>query len=291
MTPAGAVTTASQVPDCRLGVLAFGDSITNGGGELQCGVALQSWALWVARALGLPFTVYATDGARVDDVVRRQIPAFAQTNAHSGSRYDLGCLYVGVNDVRAPGWNAAAFESELREGLGFLRAGCDRVLTLTAPLDLGRPRAGAKVHDLNDAIEQAAAELGVLVVDLRSFRARNHVMADHVHPTAFGQIAIAERALEVLQRDGMMAAVRPSSLIRFETTRRRRLRGDATYVYRHAKVSVHAWLAGGFPRGREGTDVTSSRWTQRIDISSEITRSGCARPPRSPRAGGGRERA
>src|SRR5207248_2260352 len=33
---------------CRLGVLAFGDSITNGGGELQWGVALQSWALWVA---------------------------------------------------------------------------------------------------------------------------------------------------------------------------------------------------------------------------------------------------
>ena len=49
----------------RLGVLAFGDSITNGGGELQWGVALQSWALWTARALGLPFTSFAADGARV----------------------------------------------------------------------------------------------------------------------------------------------------------------------------------------------------------------------------------
>ena len=48
----------------RVGLLAFGDSITNGGGELQWGVALQSWAMWVARALGLPFTTYATDGAR-----------------------------------------------------------------------------------------------------------------------------------------------------------------------------------------------------------------------------------
>ena len=47
-----------------LGVLALGDSITNGGGELQWGVALQSWALWVARGLGLPFTTYAVDGAR-----------------------------------------------------------------------------------------------------------------------------------------------------------------------------------------------------------------------------------
>ena len=53
-----------QGEDCRLGVLAFGDSITNGGGELQWGVALQSWALWVARGLGLPYTTYAVDGAR-----------------------------------------------------------------------------------------------------------------------------------------------------------------------------------------------------------------------------------
>jgi hypothetical protein len=58
--------TVGTEPDqaCRLGVLAFGDSITNGGGELQWGVALQSWALWVARSLGLPFTGYAVDGAR-----------------------------------------------------------------------------------------------------------------------------------------------------------------------------------------------------------------------------------
>src|SRR5690242_21636132 len=80
--------------DCRLGVLAFGDSITNGGGELQWGVALQSWALWVARGLGLPYTGYATDGARVGDVLGAQIPAFV---ARSDGRYDLGCLYIGVN--------------------------------------------------------------------------------------------------------------------------------------------------------------------------------------------------
>src|SRR5262249_59859996 len=52
------VTVPTGPRECRLGVLAFGDSITNGGGELQWGVALQSWALWVARALGVPFTSY-----------------------------------------------------------------------------------------------------------------------------------------------------------------------------------------------------------------------------------------
>jgi hypothetical protein len=60
----------------RMGVLAFGDSITNGGGELQWGVALQSWALWLARGLGLPYSGYAVDGATAADVVGEQIPAW-----------------------------------------------------------------------------------------------------------------------------------------------------------------------------------------------------------------------
>jgi hypothetical protein len=68
-------------------------------------------------------------------------------------------------------------------------------------------------------------------------------MTDHVHPTAFGQIAIAQRAVAVLSRDGMRVAVDPASLISYETTRWRRLRSDATYTYRHAKVSLRAaWV-------------------------------------------------
>src|SRR5438270_6600665 len=105
----------------RLGVLAFGDSITNGGGELQWGVALQSWALWVARGLGLPFTSFAVDGARADDVVGEQIPAFMQ-RSESGARYQLGCLYIGVNDVRSVEWDDVAFERAFRSALEFLRA-------------------------------------------------------------------------------------------------------------------------------------------------------------------------
>ena len=93
------------------------------------------------------------------------------------------------------------------------------MLTATVPLDLGRPRAGAKVGEVNAAIEASARRNGALVLDLRGFGARNLLMADHVHPTAFGQIAIAERALDVLAADGMEVRVRPSSLIHFETTR------------------------------------------------------------------------
>jgi lysophospholipase L1-like esterase len=233
-------------------VLAFGDSITNGGGELQWGVALQSWAQWVARALGLPFTSYAVDGARARDVVWEQIPSFARRSVRPDARYDLGCLYIGVNDVRAVDWDAVAFEDDFRRALSLLGERCDRVLAVGAPLDLGRPRAGAKVGELNRAIERAAREAGALFLDLHDFGARNLVMTDHVHPTAFGQIWIAERALGELEADGVAVRVAPHSLIGFERTWWKRLRGDLVYVYRHAKVSARsaallaAARAGGF---------------------------------------------
>jgi lysophospholipase L1-like esterase len=239
---------AGEGRDCRLGVLAFGDSITNGGGELQWGVALQSWALWVARGLGLPYSGFARDGAMVGDVLAEQIAAHARLPAAQGGRYDLGCLYIGVNDVRALDWDADRFERDLRRALEYLAQRCDRVLAVTAPRDLGRPRAGAKVGELNTVIARSARCCGALVLDLSSFGARNQVMTDHVHPTAFGQIAIAERAVSVLEEDGMSVVVRPSALISYETTRWRRLRADATYSYRHLKVSLHA--AAVLARGR-----------------------------------------
>jgi lysophospholipase L1-like esterase len=238
--------------ECRLGVLAFGDSITNGGGELQWGVALQSWAMWVARGLGLPLSNYAADGALVGDVLGDQIPAFERREAHRGARYDLGCVYIGVNDVRGFDWEVSRFERDFAEAVRFLAERCDRVLAVTAPLDLGRPRAGAKVRDLDAVVERVAPEHGALLLDLRSFGARNVLMADHVHPTAFGQVAIAERALEVLERDGMQVVARPSSLISYNTNWWRRLRADATYAYRHLKVSVRAVAIVAWLRMRGG---------------------------------------
>jgi lysophospholipase L1-like esterase len=224
----------------RLGMLAFGDSITNGGGELQWGVALQSWALWTARALGLPFTSFATDGAGVAEVAGAQLAAARERSAHPEARYDLGCLHIGVNDVRSLDWDPEAFAANLRTVVDFLAASCDRVVALTIPLDLGRPRAGAKVEVANAAIEAEAGRAGATLVDLRDFRGRNVLMADHVHPTAFGQVAIAERVVDALAAAGATAFVRPSELIRYETTWTGRLRGDLTYTYRHAKVSGRA---------------------------------------------------
>ena len=139
----------------------------------------------------------------------------------------MGCLYIGVNDVRALDWDASRVRRSFSDALRFLSERCDRVLAVTAPLDLGRPRAGAKVGELNATIEAAAAAHDALVLDLSVFGARNQVMTDHVHPTAFGQVAIAERALDVLAaRQDAACASGPVALIRYETTRWQRLRGD-----------------------------------------------------------------
>lgn len=222
------------------GVLALGDSITNGGGELQWGVALQSWAQWLARGLGLPFTSHAIDGATVADVLSIQIPRHERDSARPGARFDVGCLYIGVNDVRGAGWDADAYAAGLDRALRWLGERCDRRLVCTLPLDLGRPPA-VGVPEINRIVRAAAGRHGALVLELSDFGARNQVMVDHVHPTAFGQIAIAERALRVLATDGLPTRVAPSSLIAYETTRWRRLRGDWTYAYRHGKVSLAAW--------------------------------------------------
>lgn len=222
----------------RLGVLALGDSITNGGGELQWGVALQSWALWTARGLGLPYSPLAADGATVEDVVDRQIPLFTRTTANPADRYDLGCLYIGTNDLRLPGFDPARFERRHDEALAFLRERCDRVLTLTIPLDMGRPRNPGLIERVNRTIERSASSHDALVLDLRRFGGRGVMMADHVHPTALGQVAIAERALDLLAAAGLERRVDPTQLVSYRTTRWGRVRGDLTYAYRHLKADL-----------------------------------------------------
>jgi lysophospholipase L1-like esterase len=231
---------ATADADCRLGVLAFGDSITYGGGGMQWGVALQSWALWLARGLGLPYTGYAVNGAAAHDVLDQQIPAFERVGPGPEARFDVGCLYIGVNDVRRFDWSQETFAHFHGPALRYLTERCSRTLAVTAPLDLGLPRAGRKVQDLNAVIEGHATRAGALLVDLSDFRARNHMMADRVHPTALGQIAIAERALDALAADGLRTRLHPASLIDYETTWRGRLRGDFDYVYRSARELASA---------------------------------------------------
>jgi hypothetical protein len=186
----------------------------------------------------MPYSGYAIDGARVEDVLEIEIPRFQAVDR--GADYDLGCLYVGVNDVRGLDWDAAAFERGYGRALGFIAERAERVLVATIPLDLGRPRAGAKVAEANACVESAAADAGALVLDLRGFRGRRLLMADQVHPTAFGQVAIACKALELLAADGMEVRADPWDLVSWEETALGRVRGDTTYAYRRIKEEAKA---------------------------------------------------
>jgi hypothetical protein len=206
-------------------------------------VALQSWALWTARGLGLPYTPYAVDGARVDDVVDHQIPLFLRVNADPAARYALGCLYIGTNDSRHPDWDPVRFEQRLDEAFGFLVARCARVLTATLPRAMGRPPNPAAISTANAVITSVAARHGVLVLDLADFGARNLIMFDHVHPTAFGQVAIAERALARLAADGMEVRISPSALLFPNQSWFGALYGDLLYSFRCARCRLSEWCA------------------------------------------------
>lgn len=172
-------------------MVALGDSITRGrGGAPALGVHPQSWAQWVAEALGLPFSNLAVDGAQAGDIVRGQLPRLA-------GPYDLATLYVGANDARGVAFDAVAFARDVEKIAAALRPQATRVLVLTVPLDLGRPRAGADVVAANAALRA----LGDDVCALDDFGGARWVLPDAVHPTSPGMVEIANRALAALGED------------------------------------------------------------------------------------------
>lgn len=184
----------------RSGLVALGDSITYGEGGIVLGVDGRSWALWLAQALDLPYTNYAVPGAVVGDVLTDQLPRVRRD-------YDLGVLYAGVNDVRSPDFDPGSFARGITTAAAGLAPHVDRLVLLTIPLDLGRPRAGAKVVDANVEIRRAAGKHRAILVSLDDLGGERFLLPDAVHPTALGQLEIADRAARALG-----APVLPSGL-------------------------------------------------------------------------------
>ena len=184
----------------RLGLVALGDSITYGEGSMALGVTPLSWAQWLARALDLPYTCYAFNGATTADVLRRQLPRVR-------ADYDVATLYAGVNDVRNPSFDLAAYERDLDAAAAGLAPRAQRLLMLTMPHDLGRPTSAPKPIACNEVIRRVAGRHGAVVGDLSDFGGWTLVLPDAVHPTAVGQLELADRAARALG-----APLLPSSL-------------------------------------------------------------------------------
>ena len=204
------------------GLVALGDSITNGRGEPMLGVHAQSWAQWLAGALELPFTNLASDGARAPEVLAEQVPRLR-------GAYAVGCLYVGVNDARSLDWDARAYERDLRAIIAAL-AGCsERLLLCTLPHDLGRPRAAPKPAAAGAIVRALAREAGAAVADLDSLAGARFLLPDAVHPTAAGQVEIAERAAAALAAAGVAVPRSPQALADPARSRRATGRWAARY--------------------------------------------------------------
>ena len=202
---------------CRLGLVALGDSITKGDGEPALGVSHRSWSLWLAEALELPYTNRAVDGAVASELVQDQCPLVR-------ADYDLACIYIGVNDARGPDWDPDRFAAGLDAALAHLRARATRVLSLTIPLDLGRPRAGAAVPVANALIRRLAGEHDAVCAELTDLRGWRLLLPDAVHPTALGQLEIADRAAGALAAAGAPIARLPSALADPDGSGRARMR-------------------------------------------------------------------
>jgi lysophospholipase L1-like esterase len=199
------------------GLVALGDSITNGHGEPALGVQPQSWAQWLAEVLELPFTKLAADGATATDVLRAQVPRLE-------GPYDVGCVYAGVNDTRAPGFDAAAYERDLGAIVAAVDEASERVVLCTLPADLGRPRAAPKPQAASAIVRRIAADVGATVVDLEDLAGAPWLLPDAVHPTAVGQLEIADRAARALGAPRL-----PSTTVEVHDSRRARGRFAARH--------------------------------------------------------------
>jgi lysophospholipase L1-like esterase len=196
------------------GVLGLGDSISCGPEEGAFGVPPRSWAQWLAEALDVPFHKLAQPGATTPWIADTLLP-------RARDDYALACVGVGTNDVRSLDWDPGSFEVALARILDGLAARASRICVATIPLDLGRPPAGAKVAELNAIVRSVAAPRDAVVVDLDNLRGWRLFFPDAVHPTALGQLEIAQRAAAALALD-----VSPVTL----TSVRRGLRADAGYA-------------------------------------------------------------
>jgi hypothetical protein len=165
-----------------MGVVAVGDSLVN---------ADESWAYWLSRAMGQPLHRVSVDGSLSRDVLD-QLPQLR------GHQYAVACLTVGTNDILF-GWDADAFADNVATIVAAAAETAERVVTPTISLGLAAfPGSGSefrrRVRQANAVLTESAA----LVFSGSDLRGPRLMSADRIHPTAVGQLVLADRAAELL---------------------------------------------------------------------------------------------
>ncbi|MEV1294574.1 GDSL-type esterase/lipase family protein [Pseudonocardia sp. NPDC049635] len=169
--------------------VALGDSMAQGIGAARPD---GGWAGRLAPTLGASWRLVNLSqyGARVDDVVDRQLPAALRL------RPDLLVCLIGSNDLMQP---------RRQEGVG------ERYVRLVDRLPRGtvignQPGTFAAALVVNGLIDDAVARRGLVLAELRDPRTRHwrgKLSSDGFHPNDRGYAAIAEVFAEALRRAGL----------------------------------------------------------------------------------------
>jgi hypothetical protein len=164
----------------------------------------------------MPYTCLAVNGARASDALRDQVPRLR-------GEYHLACVYLGVNDVRAPDWQHETYAEALEDVVAAAVSESGAQLLLKLPPAIGRPPApSSAIEAANRTIEGIAQLHRIPVLDLSSLRGAEFVLPDAVHLTARGEAHVALLACRALgmtadERDlrEALAPLRPSARLRY----------------------------------------------------------------------------
>lgn len=169
-------------------LLAIGDSIANGNVDSMVLVPARGFGQWLADALDMSYTRYAAGGYASDQVLAEMVPRIR-------AQYDIAVISVGTNDAlrRRP---ADAVEADVAGILVTVQKHASKVAVLSVPTST----------EIDAVIRRVAEEQSIPVVDA-SLLGRRLMTPDGVHPTAVGQLVLADRTAAALGFD-----VRPSEL-------------------------------------------------------------------------------
>ncbi len=159
----------------------LGDSMSQGIGASDPD---HGWVGVLAPEVGIPVVNLSFNGARIGDVLDRQLPAMEDLGVHTRNRPALVTLMIGNNDM-----NSSRFRGDIPAAMGTL---LHRVPRGTVVATQPGPQGSALA--VNRAVDEAAAAGRIRVADfrvpdMRSWRGR--LAPDHFHPNDVGYAAMA----------------------------------------------------------------------------------------------------
>lgn len=183
------------------GILSIGDGIATGRGRPMRGVHCQGWPQWLSDAMGGCILSLARGGASSTTVVDEQLPKIQ-------GDFLIGTITMGTNDVL--GGDDGRFAANLRRTVDALLLHCETVALVTLTSGVGGAARREHATSVNASILAEAGD-SVFVIDIGDLGGPTMLHGDLVHPTALGQLEIADRAAAALAQRVTLPA--PSSLV------------------------------------------------------------------------------